>query len=204
MNAGFFARLGAYMIDKLIIGVGLLGIKIAVGISALINSENVVVKDIFFQYSLADIVFYLLGTLYFILLTYKTGNTIGKKAFHLKVQSVEDRKMTFFEVAFRETIGRFLSSIACIGYIFIIANENKRALHDLLSDTEVVYYHGEKETVEIPTVNRAEEPTIPMPAEETVFEEINVEQETEKKFSWEPVEIVQSSVETEEQPYTEE
>lgn len=196
MNAGFFPRLGAYVIDKLIIGVALWGVKIPVWIAGLINNENIVSRDVFFQYSLADIVFYVLGVLYFILLTYKTGATIGKKAFHLKVQSVEDRKMTFFEVAVRETVGRFLSGIVFIGYIFIIANENKRGLHDMISDTEVVYYHGEKEQVTVPV----EIPMIELPKEE----ETTAETEMEIEFTWEPVEIEQSTVEVEEPPYTEE
>ena len=53
--------------------------------------------------------------------------------------------MTFFEVVFRETVGRFLSAlILSIGYIMIAVDKQKRGLHDILSDTNVVYYHEKK------------------------------------------------------------
>lgn len=53
--------------------------------------------------------------------------------------------MTFFEVTFRETVGRFLSAlILSIGYIMIAIDKKKRGLHDILSDTNVVYYHEKK------------------------------------------------------------
>lgn len=68
---------------------------------------------------------------------------------HLKVRSVEERRMTFWEVVFRETVGRFLSSVLYVGYIMIGVNKSKRGLHDFLSDTEVIYYHEEKEYVDV-------------------------------------------------------
>ena len=95
--------------------------------------------------SIKDILFYLMQAAYFILLTYFTGSTLGKKIFQIRVVSTEERKMTFFEVAFRETVGRFLSAlILSIGYIMIAVDKNKRGLHDILSDTNVVYYHEKK------------------------------------------------------------
>ena len=82
---------------------------------------------------------------YFVMLTYFTGSTLGKKLFQIRVVSAEDRKMTFFEVTFRETVGRFLSAlILSIGYIMIAIDKKKRGLHDILSDTNVVYYHEKK------------------------------------------------------------
>lgn len=152
VNAGFFVRLAAYIIDSLIIGAALLTVRIPFLVSSWGTPDNILVRDLVFQYSFADIVIYLLGVLYFVLLTYKTGSTIGKKVLHLKVQSVEDRNMTFFEVAFRETIGRFLSSLAYVGYFMMAVNKSKRGLHDFLSDTEVVYYHEKKEYVETPVI----------------------------------------------------
>ena len=53
--------------------------------------------------------------------------------------------MTFFEVAYRETVGRFLSGlIVCVGYILVALDKQKRGLHDLISDTCVVYYHEKR------------------------------------------------------------
>ena len=153
--AGFFVRLAAYLVDLLIVGIALLIIKIPIWISALATPNNIVVKDIIFDYSIKDIVLYLLKVAYFVLLTYYTGSTLGKKLFHLKVISSEERDMTFFEVIFRESVGRFLASVIIkIGYIMIGIDKEKRGLHDLLSDTSVVYYHEKKVYTHVPVSYR--------------------------------------------------
>ena len=143
--AGFFVRLAAYLIDILIVGAAMFVVKFPVWLTTLANPENFLVKDFIFQYSIKDILFYLMQVAYFILMTYFTGSTLGKKLLQIRVVSAEERKMTFFEVAFRETVGRFLSAlILSIGYIMIAVDKNKRGLHDILSDTNVVYYHEKK------------------------------------------------------------
>ena len=129
--AGFFVRLAAYIIDWIIVGCVLLVVKFPLWIATVASPDNFIVKDFIFSYSVKDIVLYLLGVLYFILLTYFTGATLGKRAMRLRVVSSEQRKMTLFEVAYRETVGRFLSKII----IFI-------------RYTRVVYYHVRE--VEIP------------------------------------------------------
>ena len=84
------------------------------------------------------------------MLTYFTGSTLGKKLLQIQVVSAENRKLTFFEIVFRESVGRFLSAlIIYIGYFMIGADKNKRGLHDILSDTCVVYHH--QKTVAVPT-----------------------------------------------------
>ena len=140
VHAGFFARLAAYLIDSLIVGVVLaVVVRFPVWISTLIVPDNIVVRDFIFEYSIKDIVIYVLSALYFIVLTYKTGATIGKQALHIKVVSAEDRKLTLFEVIYRETVGRFLSALMLYaGYCIIGLQREKRGLHDLMCDTQVV------------------------------------------------------------------
>ena len=145
VNAGFFVRLAAYLVDCLIVGAVLLAIRVPIWVSQLASPDNPIVRDFIFSYSIADIVIYGLTATYFIIFTYKTGSTIGKKMFHLRVISSEDRDLTLCEVVFRETVGRFLSAlIVNVGYIIIGFTKEKQGLHDMLSDTEVIYYH-EKE-----------------------------------------------------------
>lgn len=140
--AGFFVRLAAYTIDWLLVGTVLLFVKFPIWIATIADSDNFLVRDFIFKYSVRDILVYLLGVTYFILLTYFTGATLGKRAMRLRVVSSEDRKPTFFEVAYRETVGRFLSKISIfIGYFMIGPDSKKRALHDRLADTRVVYRH---------------------------------------------------------------
>lgn len=152
MYAGFFVRLAAYLIDLLIVGVALaVVVRFPIWISTLIVPNNIVVRDLIFEYSIKDMVIYALSALYFILLTYKTGATVGKMVLHIKVESAEDRELTLFEVIYRETVGRFLSAlILYAGYFMIGLHKEKCGLHDLMSDTRVVYCHKKDAIIETP------------------------------------------------------
>ena len=138
--AGFFVRLAAYIIDCIIVGIALLIIKIPKFIIYMMNPEMFFLKPILFKFSIFDIVIYILGLTYFVLMTYYCGGTLGKKLFKLKVCSNVDEKLSLFTIIYRESIGRYLSGlILFIGYIMIGVDSKKRALHDILSDTLVVY-----------------------------------------------------------------
>lgn len=61
---------------------------------------------------------------------------------NIKVVNADGGRLSFFQVLYRETIGRFLSGVILgIGYIMIAMDKRKRALHDHLSDTRVIYVH---------------------------------------------------------------
>jgi len=138
--AGFFVRLSAYIIDCIIVGIALLIIRIPKFIIYMMNPDIFFVKPILFKFSIFDIVIYLLGLTYFVLMTYYCGGTLGKKLFKLKVCKTTDEKLSLFTVIYRESIGRYLSAlILFIGYIMIGIDSKKRGLHDILSDTLVVY-----------------------------------------------------------------
>jgi uncharacterized RDD family membrane protein YckC len=70
----------------------------------------------------------------------KTGSTIGKKLFLLKVVDTHTGNLlTFKQVFLREVVGKFLSSVTfMIGYIMAGVRHDKRGLHDLIADTRVV------------------------------------------------------------------
>ena len=170
--AGFFVRLAAYLIDWVIVGVLLLAIRIPIWIVSIGGMGDLVLRDFIFQYSLYDIILYLLKVTYFVLLTFFTGSTLGKKLLQIRVISIEDRKPTFFEIVFRESVGKFLSTIILeIGYIMIGADKRKRGLHDILSDTYVVYYHQKKVAVPTPV------------AYQTVSYRVPVQNSVPQKFS---------------------
>lgn len=152
--AGFFVRLAAYLIDSIIVGIVLtVVVRFPIWVSTLIVPDNIVVRDFIFEYSIKDILIYVLKVLYFIILTYKAGATIGKQALHIRVVSADDGKPTLFEIVYRETVGKFLSAlILYAGYFLIGLQKEKRGLHDLMSDTKVVYYHKKDAVVETPVV----------------------------------------------------
>lgn len=137
--AGFLPRLVAFAIDNLLIAIVLLFVKIPLGIATLISGANMLTKPVLFEFSTLDIIFYLLGVLYFVIATYNTGTTFGKWLLKLKVVSSNNTKLSFLDLLYRETIGRYLSSIIFIGYIIIPFDSEKRGLHDHLCDTRVIY-----------------------------------------------------------------
>ncbi len=142
--AGFLVRFFAYLTDMFILGILLFGFKIPAFIQMIGNPNGLYVRDVFFSYSIYDIVVFLLTSLYFILMTYYCGATVGKMLLRIKVVSVEERDLKFSEVVVREIFGKYLSAfIVCIGYLMIIPDEQKRALHDRIADTRVIYVHEE-------------------------------------------------------------
>lgn len=138
--AGFFTRLTAYLLDKIILLIPLGLVRLIMGIISIAINVNVLHRQVFFSVTPADMILYSITAIYFILMTYLSGRTIGKRIMRIQVVSTEDRKPTFLEILFRETFGRFLSTfILCIGYLMIIAGKEKQALHDYLADTRVVF-----------------------------------------------------------------
>lgn len=137
--AGFWVRLAAYCLDSLIVFAGLLVVRIFMsGIMAALKGTPLG-GNLLFSYSLKDIVLYGFQVLYFILCTYLTGTTLGKKAMNLRIVSVDGR-LTLTDVVYRETIGRFLCSLSMgIGYIIAGIDREKRGIHDMLCDTRVIY-----------------------------------------------------------------
>ncbi|GAE87159.1 RDD family protein [Acetivibrio straminisolvens] len=138
--AGFGARLSAYLIDSLLVGIALLVVRIPMFIAYLIGPADFIKTPILFEFNIFDIVIYLLSVLYYTLMTYYSGSTLGKKFLNLKVVSANGEKLTFINVLYRETIGKYLSGIIIfIGYFMIAIDDQKRGLHDILCDTRVVY-----------------------------------------------------------------
>jgi len=140
LYAGFFVRLSAYIIDCIIVGLALLVIKVPYLVTSIINSEIFIAKPILFKFSIVDIIVYLLSLVYFVLMTYYCGATLGKKVLNIRVCKESGDKLSLIDVLYRESIGRYLSGlIVFIGYIIIAVDSRKRGLHDILCDTVVVY-----------------------------------------------------------------
>ena len=140
LYAGFFVRLAAYIIDCILVGLALLVIKIPYLFVWIINPDTFIGKPMLFKFSLIDIILYLLSLVYFVLMTYFFGATLGKKALKIKVIKQNNEKLSLIDVIYRESIGRYLRGlIIFIGYIMIAVDSRKRGLHDILCDTFVIY-----------------------------------------------------------------
>lgn len=139
--AGFWVRLAAYCIDSVIVFAGLLFVRLFIsGITAALEG-TALGGNVLFQYTLKDILLYVFHVLYFILCTYLTGTTLGKRAMNLRVVSVDEgQRLSLLDVVYRETVGRFLCSLSIgIGYIIVGFDREKRGIHDMLCDTRVIY-----------------------------------------------------------------
>ncbi|MEZ3434947.1 MAG: RDD family protein [Lachnospiraceae bacterium] len=138
--AGFWVRLAAYVIDSVIVFFALLFVRLfSSGVMSLAEGTPLG-GNVLFTYTLKDIILYAFQVLYFILFTYYTGTTPGKRLMNLYVMSAEGKRLSLTDVVYRETIGRFLCGATVgIGYIMAGVDKEKRGLHDMLCDTRVVY-----------------------------------------------------------------
>lgn len=133
-------RLAAYLIDLLLIGAILtLTVRLPLLLVQMLNPASWFLSPILFRFSPYDIFLYLAGSAYFIVMTYLTGATVGKRLMNLRVVACDYSKLTFVNVLYRETIGRYLSSLLFVGYLMIGVSETKQGLHDRLCDTQVIY-----------------------------------------------------------------
>ncbi len=135
--APFWHRAAAYLLDRLILLLPLLLLRIPALISAFRGSD-LWSMAIFFDRSLLSILGWVLCAAYFTLFTGLLGATPGKRAMKLRVVTEEGKVPGLWTALYRETVGRYLSGILCIGYIMAAADPRKRALHDMICDTRVV------------------------------------------------------------------
>ncbi len=149
--AGFFVRFAAFVIDSMIAGLIVGIVKIPFSIAAM-SGVNFLKANFIFHYSFLDVLGYVGVAAYFVLLTYYTHSTLGKKLFCLEVVSPE-KEWTFVNILYRETVGRFLSSLLFVGYLAIPVQKKKQGFHDTLCDTYVVYKNMRK----IPVTAKSEQ-----------------------------------------------
>ncbi|MBI3878832.1 MAG: RDD family protein [Verrucomicrobia bacterium] len=80
----------------------------------------------------------LFSGVYYTLTTWIWGATLGKFIFGLRVVRTDDSAVGFTKSALR-FLGSVVSTIFGLGYLFIVFRADKRALHDLIAGTRVVF-----------------------------------------------------------------
>ncbi|WP_338449117.1 RDD family protein [Niallia oryzisoli] len=131
--AGFWMRFWAYLLDLLVIA-SLNGILVY----PILRALDVKISDpsMFAPVSiLTAVIFY--G--YFVLMTKFFRQTLGKMVFGLKVISLDDKKLSWSTIMFREWIGRFISGSILILYVVVAFLPKRQGIHDLFADTTVVH-----------------------------------------------------------------
>lgn len=164
--AGFFVRLVAFAIDSILAAMAVSIVKMPLGIAS--GSLKFLDANFLFQFSIIDVISYLGVAAYFVLLTYFAHATVGKMLLQIEVVA-ENENWSFLNILYRETIGRFLSSIMNIGYLAVLVTKHKQGFHDMLCDTYVVYKKMQKEKA--PKLSSQTRPDDAITVQPTVTEE---------------------------------
>jgi uncharacterized RDD family membrane protein YckC len=150
--ASFGARLGAWLIDVIIIGcvqfvvVAPIMTFLGFGIAAQVQDGEVteeaalgMIGAILAMVGSAMLVTFAITILYFALMeSSKSQATLGKLAVGIKVVDTEGNRLSFGK-AFLRSIGKIISGmIMYIGYIMAAFTEKKQGLHDLIANTLVI------------------------------------------------------------------
>ncbi len=143
--ATFLQRFGATLIDLVLLGVFVFLMTVIPSIIFVLLSALVFKSDqassIFGLVQIAlQLLTYILCIIYPIYFTGKTGQTLGKKALHIKVVQLSTGEHPSFVQAFvREIIGKIISQLIFgLGYLWPLWDEKKQAIHDKIAGTIVV------------------------------------------------------------------
>ncbi len=133
--AGFWIRFVAVFIDGIFMNIIVIPFRILMTLGN--TSENMALTV--FSTALYFIVAFLVPALYSILMLGKYGATLGKKAVGIKVV-MSDGTPISYGCATGRYFATFLSGIILyIGYIIVAFDDEKRALHDHICNTRVIY-----------------------------------------------------------------
>jgi uncharacterized RDD family membrane protein YckC len=147
---GFWARLGAYLIDVMILGAIFQLLWTQSGESQhwvlpLLPKEA---TDAALQHFMQDWqvwanhalpIFYPLFFLYDVVLNGRFGATLGKMAIGARIVVWDGSRLGYTRAAVRWLAARVSDLFFFAGYLLIAFRADKRALHDLLAGTRVIY-----------------------------------------------------------------
>ena len=139
-HAGFWIRLGAYLIDLIILMVVAVIIGAVLGISIFTGSSNYYSSGASEGFLvLFYLIFIIIIWLYFSIQESSPAQaTLGKRAVNVKVTDLEGNRIGFGKATVR-TIVRFIPLIGPLGCLAIGFSDNKQGLHDWAAGTYVIY-----------------------------------------------------------------
>ncbi|MRH41403.1 RDD family protein [Aquibacillus halophilus] len=134
--AGFWMRFWAYLVDLIIVfsinGILLIPFKF-INDGASLDIGFWTVTGI-----LGSIVLYL----YFLFMTKRFNQTLGKMIFGLKVIREDAEPLKWSDLLFREVVGRFIHRVLFFTiflYIVVAFTAEKQGIHDMFGNTRVVF-----------------------------------------------------------------
>ena len=147
---GFWARLGAYMIDHVLLTLLFAAVWIPIAnerhwpMPELPKDSSAAATQQFRdQFNVwldrALPVFYPIFLIYDVLLNGRFGATIGKMAIGAKITMADGSPIGYGRALLRWCAARLSDISLFTGYLLIVVRADKRALHDLLAGTKVIY-----------------------------------------------------------------
>ncbi|KKI91676.1 hypothetical protein WQ54_13700 [Bacillus sp. SA1-12] len=133
LQAGFWIRFWAYVIDLLVIGS--INRIIIYPVFQLLGLDN----NSSFMFSPVSIATAVIFFAYFVLMTKYLQQTLGKMVFGIKVISTKEGSLHWGTIIFRELVGRYISKTIWIGYLIVAFTPKKQGLHDIFADTQVIH-----------------------------------------------------------------
>lgn len=134
--AGFWIRFGAKFIDGILISIPTYGAMYAAFGTVMPQDPNIFTSS---TYWAINIFSYGLGLLYTWLLTWKYGATLGKMACGLKVVTADGDPVGLWRALARVPAEYISAIVLGLGYVIAAFDSEKRALHDYICSTRVVY-----------------------------------------------------------------
>lgn len=133
--AGFWIRFWAFLIDLAVIAMSGKILLIVIWPAGLENNivQSFITINAFFVGAW--------GAAYLIIMTAVWGQTVGKMLMGIRVMQTDGNKVSWQTAVIRELVGRPLAQLfgSNLGYLICPFHPNKQAVHDLISDTYVVY-----------------------------------------------------------------
>ncbi len=134
--AGFWIRVGAKLLDGLILGLIFLAPLIYFVIKGAENPQSNALQVV---QLLAQLVYMAANIAYQVFFLGKYGATPGKMACGLRVITADGGKISYGRATGR-AFAEILSGMVCyIGYLIVAFDDQKRALHDHICNTRVIY-----------------------------------------------------------------
>lgn len=135
--AGFWKRFGAWVIDTILLAVGIQLIAYIVGLAMDVDSSS---TDIDWTYmTVSQIIGIIVGWLYFALMESSSNQaTLGKMVLKIIVTDEAGNRISFARATGRSFAKYISSLILLIGYFMIGFTKKKQGLHDIIAKTLVV------------------------------------------------------------------
>lgn len=131
--ASFWRRFGAHAIDGFILNAVIIGMSLALGLGFGMAGNG----EATFGSVLGGIIGLVGPIAYFIFFWSKDGATPGKKALGIRVVNNQDEPPSKIQ-CFIRYIGYIVSSLPfCLGYLWMLWDNEKRTWHDMMSGTRV-------------------------------------------------------------------